>query len=191
MTGGIACPQGMAYWRLETDRRGQKVQEILGYRTQAIQSEEVGPRLGRRSPSNDSQRRMKYYNDSQRKNKEDSKINTSMSVCWFSYVLNRFQYKFQSQYTAMYKRRIFTLSISCCFRKKNFSSKDCTSGAGILATFVLFRIKVRTLQTKGLRTKQSETPHPSSVSKMHEMSSDSGYLWLHLPVGAQTSKMTL
>lgn len=112
-------------------------------------------------------------------------------LCWFSYVLNRFQYKLQSQYTAMYKTRIFTLSISCCFRKKNFSSKDCTSGAGILATFVLFRIKVRTLQTKGLRTKQSETPHPSAVTKMHEMSSDSGYLWLHLPVGAQTSKMTL
>ena len=81
MTGGIACPQGKGYWRLETDRRGQKVQEILGYRTQAIQSEEVGPRLGRRSPSNDSQRRMKYYNDSQRKNKEDSKMNASMSVC--------------------------------------------------------------------------------------------------------------
>lgn len=47
---------------------------------------------------------------------------------------------------------------------------------------------MRTLQTKGLRTKQSETPHPSSVTKLHEMSSDSGHLWLHLPVGAQTSK---
>ena len=91
---------------------------------------------------------MKYYNDTQRKNKKDQYINVYVDVSSMNYNLNILHVGDKNLQT-LHWLLLHTLI------------QDSTSGAGILATFVLFRIKVRTLQTKGLRTKQSETPHPS------------------------------
>ena len=115
---------------------------------------------------------MKYYNDTQRKNKEDQYINVYVDVSSMNYNLNILHVGDKNLQT-LHWLLLHTLI------------QDSTSGAGILATFVLFRIKVRTLQTKGLRTKQSETPHPSghqnAQKKTSRMSSDSGYLWFLAP----------